>query len=483
MPGRLGPTQRRHRLDPDLLAQHALRIDRRWWRPRFEPGTFVVSELELCGGQELLELGQRAGAEDRCRHAGGVPQPGDGNRGHADSVRGGDLRCGVEDLEVALDGAPFVGLLVARLGLPDATAARSGLLRRYRPDRKPAPSGPHASTPRPAARQKGTSSSSIDRSTSEYCACRLTNGLQPSRSWRPTHQASSHAGKFEARRARVVQQKDVYAASYGNGKGKVIARAAPGTARKVTEKPVNLLVDEFKYGSFLQNGMVLPYHYRLPRSYDPARRYPLVVVLPGHGMGWDGDNLGVQLAADIPATAWMQSKWTHRDEDVIVLAPQNQRVGAAAEGDLLLALLDRFTQDFSVDRSRVYATSVSYGSTLLWHMFAKRPELFAGGLVTGGFQISDVQAKAIAAAEVPLWVTHGINDHLLNISLGRGTNAALESAYEARGKNPEQIARLLHYTEYDNAAYSLPDYHAAFGPTYEDPTILQWLLDQSKPEG
>jgi predicted peptidase len=114
-------------------------------------------------------------------------------------------------------------------------------------------------------------------------------------------------------------------------------------------------------------------------------------------------------------------------------------------------------------------------------MFPKRPELFAGGLVTGGFQISDAQANAIAAAEVPLSVTHGINDRLLNISLGRGTNAALRSAYEARGKSPEEIARLLHYTEYDNAAYSLPDYHAAFGPTYEDPMILQWLLDQRKP--
>jgi predicted peptidase len=139
---------------------------------------------------------------------------------------------------------------------------------------------------------------------------------------------------------RVIQQKDVYAE---HGHGKVIARAAPGTSRKITEKPVNLLVDEFKYGSFLQNGMVLPDHYRLPRNYNSARRCPLVVVLPGYGMGWDGDNLGVQLAADIPATAWMQSKWTHRDEDVIILAPQNQRVGAAAEGDLLLALLDRFT--------------------------------------------------------------------------------------------------------------------------------------------
>jgi predicted peptidase len=280
----------------------------------------------------------------------------------------------------------------------------------------------------------------------------------------------------------VIQRKDVYAASHhGHGRGRVIARAEPTTEREVSEKPVNLLVDEFEYGSFLQGGMVLPYHYRLPRNYDPDRRYPLMIVLPGHGMGWDGDNTGVQLAADIPATAWMQSKWTGRSEDVIILAPQNQRVGAAAEGDLLLALLDRFTRDFAVDRSRIYATTVSYGSTTLWHMFAKRPELFAGGLVTGGFRVSAAQAEAIAAGEVPLWVTHGINDHLLNVSLARGTHAALRSAYEARGKSTEEISRLLHYTEYENGAFSLPDYHAAFGPTYEDRSILQWLLDQKKP--
>lgn len=39
----------------------------------------------------------------------------------------------------------------------------------------------------------------------------------------------------------------------------------------------------------------------------------------------------------------------------------------------------------------------------------------------------------------------------------------------------------MRYTEYPDAAFSVPDYHAAFGPTYEDASILRWLLDQSKP--
>ncbi|MEW2146172.1 hypothetical protein AB0869_25505 [Micromonospora vinacea] len=281
---------------------------------------------------------------------------------------------------------------------------------------------------------------------------------------------------------RVVQRKDVHGQPGRRaGKAPVLARATPRESRPVTEKPVNHLVDEFTYGSFLSGGMVLPYHYHLPKNYQPGRRYPLMVVLPGHGMGWDGDNLGVQLAADIPATAWLQPQWTGTAEDVIVLAPQHQRVGGVAEADLLVKLLDQFVGQFAVDTRRVYATTVSYGSQLLWEAFAKRPDLFAGGLVTGGFPVNATQATAIAAAEVPVWITHGEHDHLLNVSGARNSTAVLRQAYATRGKTPEQAADLVRYTEYADAAFSVPDYHAAFGPTYEDAGILRWLLDQSKP--
>jgi predicted peptidase len=281
---------------------------------------------------------------------------------------------------------------------------------------------------------------------------------------------------------RVVQRKHVYGQPrHGFGKAPVLAKATPNTSRAMTTKPVNRLVDEFRYGSYLSAGMVLPYHYHLPKNYSPAKKYPLMVVLPGHGMGWDGDNLLVQVAADIPATAWLQPAWTGSTEEVIVLAPQHQRVGAAAEADLLVKLLDQFVKDYAVDTKRVYATTVSYGSQLLWNAYAKRPDLFAAGLVTGGFAVSAEQATAIAAAEIPLWVTHGVHDHLLNISLARTTRARLHDAYIARGKTQQQIDTLLHYTEYEDAAFSLPDYHAAYGPTYEDGSILRWLLSHTKP--
>ncbi|WP_461033055.1 hypothetical protein [Streptomyces mayteni] len=279
---------------------------------------------------------------------------------------------------------------------------------------------------------------------------------------------------------RVTQNEDVYAQpGQGNGRGRLLSPGS-STAHPLTGRPSDLLVDEFEQDTYLRNGMVLPYAYHLPSDYDPRRRYPLLVILPGHGMGWDGDNLGVQLAADIPATAWLDSEWTGTDEDVIVLAPQNQRVGAPAEAELMAALVEDFMDSHAVDPDRVYASTMSYGSTLAWEALAQRPGLFSAALVTGGFRVGADQAERIAASETPVWITHGLNDHLLPVSYGRDSERLLRDAYLAAGSPPAEIEDLVHYTEYANDAFSEPDYHAAYGPTYEDPSILRWLLRQER---
>ena len=275
----------------------------------------------------------------------------------------------------------------------------------------------------------------------------------------------------------VVQNEDVRAWSW-LGRGRVLGEAS-SAAHSLSGRTVNLLVDEFEHRTFLRDGTALRYAYHLPARYNPRREYPLVVVLPGHGMGWDGDNLGVQLAADIPATAWLQPSWTGTYEDVIVLAPQNERVGAVAEAEIMADLVERFARSHRVDRDRIYASTVSYGSTLAWEAMASRPGLFAGALITGGFQVSADQAQRIATARTPIWVTHGEHDHLLPVTYGWQSAEMLRAAYVAAGSDPAEAQRLVRYTEYADAAFSEPDYHAAFGPTYEDETILRWLLAQA----
>lgn len=280
---------------------------------------------------------------------------------------------------------------------------------------------------------------------------------------------------------RVVQSKDVHAQpGKGKGHGPKLVR---GSKREygVTKPAINLLVDDFVYKRYTSTtGTLLPYAYHLPAGYDPAKKYPLVVILPGHGMGYNGSNEGVQVAADIPATAWQQEKWTGSKEKVIVLAPQNQRIGTPDDqAAVMIELLDKFTGEFSVDQDRIYNSTVSYGSTLAWSALTNHPGLFDGSLITGGFGASAAQATAIAASGSPVWITHGTGDHLLNVvTTGQASYNRIWDAYIALGKTPAQANALVKYTEYADSAFYEPDRHLAAAPTYEDKTILRWLLAQ-----
>jgi predicted peptidase len=280
----------------------------------------------------------------------------------------------------------------------------------------------------------------------------------------------------------VVQNDNIHAQpGNGVGRGKLIS-AASETPHPVTEQPINLLVDDFRHDTFVHAGTEHPYAYHLPADYDPAREYPLVVTLPGWGSGYDplDDNRGVQLAVDIPPTAWLQSEWTGTDEDVIVLALQTQRIGSAAESAAMVALLEVFMDEFGVDQDRVYVSTFSWGSTLAWNAMANHPGLFTAALIAAGFQVSPDQAALIAQARTPIWIVHGTNDHVLPVSFGQTSTSRLRSAYVAVGVEPADAEDLIRYTEYGNEAFSQPDYHASFGPAYEDSSILQWLLQQEQ---
>jgi len=276
----------------------------------------------------------------------------------------------------------------------------------------------------------------------------------------------------------VVQNEDVYAQpGNGQGRGRVLAEAGP-TSHPLSGETVNLLADEFHYETYLHAGMAVPYAYHLPADYDPAREYPLVVVLPGWGSGYNGVNEGVQVAVDISTTAWLQEEWTGSDEDVIVLSPQTQRVGTDAESAAMVALLDEFMGRFSVDGGRVYVQTFSWGSTLAWDAMADRPGIFAGVLIAAGFPVSAAQAALIAQDLTPVWITHGTNDPVLPVTFGQTSVQVLRDAYVAAGLDPAAAADLVRYTEFPPEAYAVPDYHAVVGPTYETQSILAWLLAQ-----
>lgn len=268
------------------------------------------------------------------------------------------------------------------------------------------------------------------------------------------------------------------------------------------------LADQFQYGVYCCQGtppiqVDLPYYYYIPPDLEPGHVYPMVVILPGYGMGYYngpnpiGANPKVNVVADIPATAWLQPEWKGTDEQVIVLAPQNRRTGAAAEATAVLGLMDEFMAAHpEVDAKRLYFSTVSWGSTTAWSAMQQRPGVFAAGLLTGGFAVSTTQATAIATARplTPIYITHGIHDHLLNYNThGIVSRDRLRAAYVATGLVDAAGAEaLIPFEGYDTPAffnqvvpqvpgYAEPDNHAVMGPTYADTSKLTWLLSQVKP--
>jgi predicted peptidase len=268
------------------------------------------------------------------------------------------------------------------------------------------------------------------------------------------------------------------------------------------------LADQFQYGVYCCQGtpprqVDLPYYYYIPPELEPGHVYPMVVILPGMGMGYYngtnpiGLNPKVNVVADIPATAWLQPEWKGTDEKVIVLAPQSRRTGAAAEAMAVLGLMDEFMAAHpEVDAKRLYFSTVSYGSTTAWSAMQQRPGFFTAGLLTGGFAVSTMQATAIATARplTPIYITHGIHDHLLNYNTtGIVSRDRLRAAYVATGLVDAAGAEaLIPFEGYDTPAffnqvvpqvpgYAEPDNHAVMGPTYADTSKLTWLLSQVKP--
>jgi hypothetical protein len=49
-----------------LVGEHAVGIDDGRWRVSAESAQVFIAEGECGGGQEVVELGHRAGADDRC---------------------------------------------------------------------------------------------------------------------------------------------------------------------------------------------------------------------------------------------------------------------------------------------------------------------------------------------------------------------------------------------------------------------------------
>lgn len=182
-------------------------------------------------------------------------------------------------------------------------------------------------------------------------------------------------------KAVVVQARPVFAVS---------GKAYPADAASITTTATrNLIVDDFKPLEFVdpETGDRLRYNLFVPKNYDPAKTYPLVLFM--HDAGTTGTASDITLVQGLGAVVWA-SPAEQAKHEALVLAPQydtvvvNDASEATSLLDTTVHLVERIAGQYRIDRDRIYATGQSMGAMMSLALNIKYPDLFAASLIVAG---------------------------------------------------------------------------------------------------
>ena len=237
-------------------------------------------------------------------------------------------------------------------------------------------------------------------------------------------------------------------------------------------------------GSVERLGSVMKYRYFLPADYDATQEYPLVLFL--HGSGAVGTDNVQQVSRSIGNLI----RKTESEFPAILIAPQlpmRRLWSVINQQDLTTKVLEEVLSDYSVDLDRLYLTGLSlggFGVTNYLQIFnGINPDIlqFAAAAPIAGSLIGDTLAPMLQ--ETPIWIAHGDQDTVIDVSFSRGTFNVLAgkerdalidfppSSFGAGG--PLAIAGSVRYTEYPGVG------HNSWSQFYASQDVYEWLFAQS----
>jgi predicted peptidase len=224
------------------------------------------------------------------------------------------------------------------------------------------------------------------------------------------------------------------------------------------------------------DGVDYPVQIFVPRQYQRAQSYPLVLFL--HGSGERGSDGARQ--AQVGLGPYVLS---HADDfPAFVVMPQSPEGSgwSSAVAKAALASVDLAQAEFSIDADRIYLTGMSRGGYGVWELAAMAPGRFAalvpvcGGVepiagkehiaveaVAGAWDPYRTLAQKIGAA--PVWIFHGALDDAVPVSGSRQMFATLHS-----------LGADVRYSELEHAN------HNAWDPAYQSADLWAWLFAQRR---
>lgn len=165
-----------------------------------------------------------------------------------------------------------------------------------------------------------------------------------------------------------------------------------------------------------------PYRIFIPSSYDPAKKYPLVVAL--HGMGGDENSYFAGYENGI-------IKREAEARGYLVVCPKGRAPASmylgSAEQDVLDVIAE-MKREYAIDEDRVYLTGHSMGGYGTWSIAVNHPKMFAAIAPVAGGGMPQVFARVSTIAHIPEIVVHGNADPTVSVDESRRMVKAAQAA-------------------------------------------------------
>ncbi|MCG3120640.1 MAG: hypothetical protein ALAOOOJD_03421 [bacterium] len=206
-----------------------------------------------------------------------------------------------------------------------------------------------------------------------------------------------------------------------------------------------------------------PYGLYVPKNFDPAKKYPLVIMLHGAGSNhrlalrrvFGKSNVADE--TDVEATRYFPA-W--QDVDCIVASPYARGTmgyQGVAEKDVYDMLAD-VKQRFPIDEDRVYLTGLSMGGGGTLWLGLSRPDIWAALAPVCPAPPDGTDELAPNALNIPLHFFHGAADPVVNPA---GVREWVKRLQESGAK--------VEYTEYPGVG------HNSWENAYRDEAVLTWF--------
>lgn len=233
---------------------------------------------------------------------------------------------------------------------------------------------------------------------------------------------------------------------------------------------------QFKDGSFMIDGLTLPYKVMYPKDYDKNKTYPLVIFL--HGAGERGNDNEAQLTH---GKQFLIDNFSEK-YPAIVIAPQcpqgnywanikrhDNGLGISFSFlstekptptmKTLILLIEDWLASGHVDTSRVYVGGLSMGGMGTFELLWRMPETFAAAFpICGG---SNVEKTKLYAKNTAVWIFHGADDSVVPVERSREMHEELK-----------RLEGQVKYTEYEGVN------HNSWDNTFQEVELVPWLFKQ-----